>query len=214
MRYLFSIALLWPAFAMAETLVRHCDTPSADGSVCSRPSIWVRSASAINVQVNRVGAPYVRLSDVEPTERIAVCVDDPAVGIGTSTPCSMRVAGRNDLWELKAALYPAEQGPGAIDLVWPPVTTDDQGRPLTDITYRLWGGLQGKESLLASNVTVTSYRFTGAAYAVPYCFRVRAVYQGAESDDSPHACLTLTASNVKPAAPVQLELKSTATVAP
>jgi hypothetical protein len=204
------LALASPVFA--ETLVRHCDTPTA--TTCAVTPIWVRSESAINVQVNRIGAPYVRLSDVEPTERIAVCVDDPAVTVGSSRPCSTKVAGRNDLWQLKAALYPAEQGPGAIDLVWPPVTTDDKGQPLTDISYRLWGGLQGKESLLASNVAVTTYRFTGAAYGVPYCFRVRAVYQGAESDDSPHACLTLTASNVKPAAPVQLELKSTATVVP
>lgn len=213
MRHLLALVLLWPTFAMAETLVRHCDTPATD-STCSRPSIWVHPESAINVQVNRVGAPFVRLSDVAPTERVAVCANDPRVVAGSSTICSTRVAGRNDLWELKAALYPAEQGPGAIDLVWPAVTTDDKGAALTDITYRLYGGLQGQETLRSSGLTTTTTRYTGAAYGVPYCFWVRAVYQGSESDDSPHACLTLTQSTVKPSAPVSLELKSTSTLTP
>jgi hypothetical protein len=204
------LALASPVFA--ETLVRHCDTPAA--TTCAVTPIWVRSESAINVQVNRIGAPYVRLSDVEPTERIAVCVDDPAVTVGSSRPCSTKVAGRNDLWQLKAALYPAQEGPGVIDLVWPPVTTDDKGEPLGDITYRLYGGLQGQETLRASNLLQTSTQFTGAAYAVPYCFWVRAVYQGSESDDSPHACITLTQSKVKPSAPVSIELKSTSTLTP
>jgi hypothetical protein len=124
---LWALLILCPAIAGAEVLVRHCDTPTA--TACAVAPIWVRPVSAINVQVNRSGAPYVRLSDVLPTERVAACYDDPAVAVGSSKNCGARVPGRNDLWELKSVLYPPAQVVGQITVVWDAVTEDSDGKP-------------------------------------------------------------------------------------
>jgi hypothetical protein len=126
MSILLAILVICPAMASAEVLVRHCDAPTA--TACATTSIWVRPASAINVQVNRSGAPFVKLSDVLPTERVASCYHDSAVAVGSSTKCNTRVPGRNDLWEMKSVLYPPAQVVGQITVVWDAVTEDSDGQ--------------------------------------------------------------------------------------
>lgn len=201
MRHLLALILLLPLAAHAEILVRHCQTPGT----CT----WVRPADATQVQVNRAGSPIVELATVLPTERIAACYDGAVVG---ATSCTTRVPGRNDLWQLKSELYPTDTG--EIRVTWPAVTTDDKGAPLTGITYSLYGGVEGQETLKESGLAVTTSLRTGAAYNVRYCYFVRAVWQGIESADSPRGCLTLPKDIRKPSSPVSIELKSTSTAQP
>lgn len=127
---LFALLLL-PAWSKADVLVRHCDTPTA--TACATSPIWVKPASAINVQVQRTGAPFVALSTVQPTERIAACYD-PAVLPGSSTTCAVKVPNRSDLWELKSVLYPPVETTGQITLTWDAVTTDSSGAPFDGTT--------------------------------------------------------------------------------
>ena len=117
--------------AHADILVRHCDTPTAMG--CAVASIWVKPSSALNVQVNRVGAPFVKLTDVQPSERIAACYNDPAIAAGSSAKCSVPVPGRTDQWELKSTLYPPDQVVGQITLQWEPSSADTNGQPFADV---------------------------------------------------------------------------------
>src|SRR6185295_467285 len=149
--------------ARADVLVRHCDTPTA--TACAVTPIWVAPASAINVQVNRTGAPFAKLTDVQPTERIATCYDDQLVTIGSSKSCSTRVPGRNDLWQLKSVLYPSA-APGTLKLTVATAQPKwDSGAPLasnqlTDLTVRLYGAEQGQaKALLASAQYAPSVNF-------------------------------------------------------
>lgn len=123
--YVF-LAFLFSAAVHADVLVRHCDTSTA--TACATTPIWVKPASAINVQVNRTGSPFVKLSDVQPTERIAACYD-PAIQPGSSATCAVKVPNRTDLWELKSVLYPPIEATGQITLTWDAVTTDSTGAP-------------------------------------------------------------------------------------
>ena len=135
-RLLASLALAGLALACApaaaDVLVRHCDTPATTG--CSVASIWVKPASAINVQVNRAGSPFVRLADVQPSERIAACYNDPAIAAGSSAKCAVSVPNRTDQWELKSVLFPTGQVLGQITLTWDAVTLDTEGQPFTGTT--------------------------------------------------------------------------------
>jgi hypothetical protein len=189
MRLLIAIVLLLPTIASAEVLVRHCDTPTA--TACAVPSIWVRPASAINVQVQRTGAPFVRVADVLPNERIAVCVDDAAVAPGSSTTCSTRVPGRNDLWQLKSIVFADPVTTGQITLLWNVVTTDEHGEPFADIAGYVvnrqpdWCSETSADPRCGTAiwttedvVNVTSKVFTGLAGR--WCFTVQAYTSGRE----------------------------------
>lgn len=147
------LVLMFPSIASADILVRHCDTPTA--TACAVTSIWVKPESAINVQVQRTGAPFVKLSEVQSTERIATCYD-PAVTAGSSKTCSVKVPGRSDLWQLKSVLYPAV-APGTLTLIVTAAQPKwDSGAPLAsnqlvDLTVRLYGAEQGQgKAMLAS----------------------------------------------------------------
>jgi hypothetical protein len=152
MHRLLAIALLLPALASAEVLVRNCPTPTTCG--------WVRPANAVTVQVRREGIPLVPLAGVQPNEYIAACYDDPAVAIGSNTPCKTVVPGRSDLWQLKSVLYPATppppppQGTGSIQ-----ISVDagnpkwDSGEPipsnlLPDLYVRIYGAPEGQAKTL------------------------------------------------------------------
>lgn len=140
--------------AVGEVLVRNCETPSATD--CTRAT-WVPTAQASIVQVQRGGgAPWVSLSSVAPSERVAACYDDPGVQPGSTTVCAARVPGRSDLWQLKSVLYPAAPPPAtksiglAIDASSPHW---DSGAPLpanllTDLTVRLYGAPEGQAATL------------------------------------------------------------------
>lgn len=153
MKYLLTLIFLFPLPAFADALVRHCDTPTT--TACATTPIWVKPASAINVQVLRTGVPFVKLSDVQPTERIAACYD-PAIQPGSSATCAVKVPGRTDLWELRSTLYPSV-APGTLTLVVAAAQPKwDTGAPLSsgqlvDLTVRLYGAEQGQgKALLAS----------------------------------------------------------------
>jgi hypothetical protein len=175
MKRILMIAVLFPAVCSAEILVRHCDTPTA--TACAVAPIWVQPPSAINVQVNRVGAPFVKLSEVQPTERVAACYDDPAVTAGSTRACSTRVPGRNDLWQLKSVLFPSV-APGALTLTVATAQPKwDTGAPLsssqlTDLTVRLYGAEQGQGKVpLASAQFATSVAFRRESTSVAiHCF--------------------------------------------
>lgn len=126
------LVLLAPTLASADILVRHCDTPTALG--CAVAPIWVKPASAINVQVARTGAPFVKLGDIQPSERIATCYNDPAIQPGSSAKCTTTVPNRSDLWELKSTIYPPDQPLGQITLTWDAVTVDSKGEPFDGTT--------------------------------------------------------------------------------
>lgn len=127
MKFVILLLALLPALAGAETLVRHCQEASATG--CAR-AVYVRPAGASIVVVLRgATSPWVPLSQVQPTERISVCVDDPSVEVGQPGPCTTRIPGRTDNWQVKSVVYPTSvpSGEGAITLTWSAVTTDLDG---------------------------------------------------------------------------------------
>lgn len=125
---LFWLLLLLPVAASADVLVRNCDTPTAMG--CAVAPIWVQPPKAINVQVQRSGAaPFVKLADIQPSERIATCYNDPAIQPGSSAKCTTTVPNRTDLWELKSTLYPPDQVLGQITVTWDAVTASSDGEP-------------------------------------------------------------------------------------
>jgi hypothetical protein len=134
-KHLRIVATLALAFAClpagAETLVQQCDQLSATD--CAR-AVWVRPPAAITVRVLRgATSPWVQLSDVLPTERIYVCVDDPSVAVGATANCATLVPGRTDRWQLKSLVYPAipasPAGTKPIVVQWEPVTTYSDGTP-------------------------------------------------------------------------------------
>lgn len=127
MRMMIALLLLLPSIASADVLVRNCDMPTLMG--CSVAPIWVAPSKAINVQVNRSGVPFVKLSDIQPSERIATCYNDPAVQEGSAAKCSKTVPDRSDLWELKSTLYPPDQVLGQITVRWDAVKVDSSGAP-------------------------------------------------------------------------------------
>lgn len=173
---LLTLAVL-PALAQADVLVRHCETPAASG--CTLTPIWVLPANATNVQVNRAGAPFVKLSDVQPSERIAACYDDPGMQPGSTTVCAARVPGRTDLWQLKSVLYPAAPPPPkslqlTIDASSPKW---DSGAPLAsnqlaDLSVRLYGAPAGQLKTLLDSMpwsALLTFRRISAA-AERWCF--------------------------------------------
>jgi hypothetical protein len=128
MRRLLALLFLLPAISEAETLVRHCVEASATG--CAR-AVYVRPADASIVVVLRgTTSPWVPLSQVQPTERISVCVDDSSFTAGQPGPCTTRIPGRTDNWQLKSIVYPViapPAGDGHITVVWQAVSTDLAG---------------------------------------------------------------------------------------
>lgn len=143
-KLLLSTLMLGTTAAHAETLVRHCPTvPTGD---CANP-VYVRPADARTVRVLRASeAPWVALSSVLDTERISVCVDDVTLVPGGPGPCTTRVPGRTDNWQVKGAVYaappPSSSVPGVpltltaaggVTLRWGPPTTNEDGSPLTNL---------------------------------------------------------------------------------
>lgn len=125
MRWLLLLALAVAGPAEAETLVHQCDQLS--GMNCTR-AVWVRPAAAITVHVLRgATSPWVKLTDVLPTERIYVCVDDPALSVGSTGKCATLVPGRTDRWQVKSLVYPIATKP--IVVQWDPVATYTDGTP-------------------------------------------------------------------------------------
>jgi hypothetical protein len=169
---LVALVLVCPR-AMAEVLVRSCDTA---GAGCAKAA-WVLPVNAKAVQVNRTGAPFVALADVLPTERLAACYDDPGVTAGSSTVCASRVPGRADLWQLKSVLFPSVS-PKTLQLtVDASVPRWDSGAPvpsnlLTDLTVRLYGGPLGQLKTLLDSVRWVekpAFRREGTT-TLPWCF--------------------------------------------
>jgi hypothetical protein len=137
--------------SLADVLVRSCDVA---GPSCAKWA-WVLPANAKAVQVNRAATPFVTLADVQPTERVASCYEDPGVTAGSTTVCAARVPGRTDLWQLKSVLYPvAAPAPTGLQLVvdaanprWEGVRSG--GRPvfaeeLPNLGVRLYGAPEGQ----------------------------------------------------------------------
>ena len=85
-----------------------------------------------------------------------------------------------------------------------PPTTDSLGNPLppgTVLTYNVYQGLKGAETLVQSNLGVTSIVITsgtGIALGATVCFQVTAVDSGGESARSPEACKTFPAPSAAP----------------
>jgi len=172
------LAIFLPLLARAEILVRHCDTPTA--AACATTPTWVSPANAVNVQVNRTGAPFVALVTVLPTERIAACYDDPAVVAGSSTTCTKRVPNRNDLWQLKSVLYPVSvpttTGSLQISVDASGPKWDSQAAISTDLLpdlyVRLYGAAQGQAKTLidaAAWAPSLKFRRESASTAV-FCY--------------------------------------------
>lgn len=92
-------------------------------------------ANADIVRVNRTGgAAWVPVAEVQPTERILVCVDGPVtVGSTSSTACTTRVPGRTDNWQLKSLAIPEPLATGSVTFEWNPVTTFDNGAPIANL---------------------------------------------------------------------------------
>lgn len=179
-------ALLWlmfltPALASADVLIASCASPSATG--CSVARQWVLPANVTNVQVLRgTSTPYVPLSSVLPTERIAACYDDPGITAGSTAACAARVPGRSDLWQLKSVLYPTStppaSAPASITL------TVDASNPhwdsgaavatnlLTDLSVRLYGAQEGQTLVPIDAAPWTSMVAFKRQYAdgARYCF--------------------------------------------
>jgi hypothetical protein len=210
------------ARAEADILVRHCDTPTL--TACAVSPIWVAPPSAINVQVNRTGAPFVKLSDVQPSERIATCYNDPAIQAGSTAKCTKTVPNRTDQWELKSTLYPPAQLLGQITLTWDAVTVDTQQQPFSGTAGYLVSRQQdvcletsadprcGTMPWITEDVgNVTSKVFAGVAGR--WCFRVQGYIAGGQlgaisvpdADDCATAAqiqrLPGPANNVKATAP-------------
>jgi hypothetical protein len=122
--------------AHSQTLVRHCEQVS--GASCNR-AVWVQPVNASAVAVLRgTTSPWVPLADVLPTERIMVCVDDPAIVIGQPGNCATRIPGRSDNWQLKSLVYPSAPTGGPITLTWEAPTVGTDGQPFTGIAgYRV-----------------------------------------------------------------------------
>jgi hypothetical protein len=168
----FVLAFLVCAQVRADVLVRNCATATASCPVAS----WVKPSDATNVQVKRDGAPFVPLAEVQGSERIAACYDDPGVVAGSSTTCAARVPGRSDLWQLKSILYPPVGGSlqltvDATNPRW------DSGAPLasnqlSDLKVRLYGAEQGQPKLLLDSVPwAESLKFRReSGSAVVFCF--------------------------------------------
>lgn len=151
---LVALAFVCPR-AMADVLVRSCD---AAGATCVKAT-WVLPANAKAVQVYRTGAPFALIADIQPSERIAACYDDPGVTAGSSTVCASRVPGRSDLWQLKSVLYPI--APASTKSIGLAVDASnphwDSGEPLpsnllTDLTVRLYGAPEGQPFTLLESV--------------------------------------------------------------
>jgi hypothetical protein len=151
-----ALALLASADGNAGILVASCSTPAALG--CPTGRSWVEPAAAVNVQVSRgTTAPFVALSSVLPTERIAACYDDPALVTGSTGNCTTRVPGRQDLWQLKSVLYPAVPPPSSAGTLTLTVDsanpTWDSAAPLgsnllSDLYVRLYGAPEGEPLVL------------------------------------------------------------------
>lgn len=178
MKFLLLLAMLVaPTLASADVLIRNCDTPTAAG--CAVAPIWVKPASAVNVQVQRAGAPFVALADVLPTERIAACYDI-AITAGSAAKCAVNVPGRTDLWELKSVLYPAPAPAVAGSLL----LLVDASNPrwdsqaalatnlLADLYVRIYGGEQGKaKTLLDAAPWASSLKFRRESTSTAlFCF--------------------------------------------
>lgn len=131
-RLLFALLFVLPAISGAETLVRHCVEPSATG--CAR-AVYVRPADASIVSALRGSySAWMPLSQVQPTERISVCVDDPSFTAGQPGPCLTRIPGRTDNWQVKSIVYPVSpptSADGHITVVWDAVITDSAGAAYT-----------------------------------------------------------------------------------
>lgn len=122
MRYLILAILLAAPAAHAETLV------------LTQLKGYQRPAQADIVKVLRTPASvWAPLAEVLPTERIQVCMDDPAVLVGSTTSCSTRIPGRTDNWQLKSlAIQPQF---GSVTFAWEPVTVNMDGSPVTLAGY-------------------------------------------------------------------------------
>jgi hypothetical protein len=169
----FVLAFLLAPQVRADALVRTCTTVSAGG--CTAPITWELPVNAVNVQVQRTGAPFVKLSEVQPTERIAACYDT-TLAPGSGAKCTVNVPSRGDLWQLKSVLYP--QVTGSIELRidasaprWDsqaPVSTN----MLTDLSVLLYGAEQGQpKTLLDSAPWANLVRFKReSGSASVFCF--------------------------------------------
>lgn len=161
------------AFA-ADVLIRSCDAPTATG--CVTASAWVRPSNAVNIQVMRDGAPFVRVSDVLPTERIAACYD-PLMAEGSTAKCTVNVPNRSDLWQLKSAVFVVASG-GSLQLTvdaanprWDSQAPIDANL-LPDLYVRLYGAEQGQPKVLldaAPWATSLKFRRESGSAAV-FCF--------------------------------------------
>lgn len=91
-------------------------------------------ADADVVKVLRTGGSvWTPLAEVLPTERIQVCVDDPAVAIGSTTVCATRIPGRTDNWQLRSLAIPPPPAAGTVTFAWDAVTQFDDGKPIVGL---------------------------------------------------------------------------------
>jgi len=90
---------------------------------------------------------------------------------------------------------------GDASLMWDPVTTMDDGKPITGpVTYNIY--LDGAQ--INSNIKLLNF-FVGGYFSDTGCFTVRAVINGVESADSPKLCKPAPRpTSTKPAAPKNL----------
>jgi hypothetical protein len=131
-------ALFLAHTATAQTLVRHCEQVS--GTSCNR-AVWVQPQNASVVVVLRgTTSPWVPLAEVLSTERITVCIDDPAIVAGQPGTCATRIPGRTDNWQLKSIVYPttAPSTDGTITVTWDMPTVGTDGQPFSGVAgYRV-----------------------------------------------------------------------------
>jgi hypothetical protein len=183
------------------------------------PNGWTTPDQATSVRVLRgTQTSFVAVTDVLPTERITAC--DVAIVAGN---CPGSAPNRNDDWWTFSDVFP---GPvpvpvpapelETVEISWPAVTQDVNGAAITGVSYQLYFGPQGQETLAQPNL-ITNKTTALAQFGLPYCGWVLAVFQGVASDESPRGCITLTKetpTTPKPKAPESLELKSTTTRLP
>lgn len=176
------LALLSPG-VYAETLVVHCNQVSGTNCV-SGMAIWARPADAKVVRVLRgTTAPFVGIETVLPTERIYVCVDDPAIVAGTAGECSKLVPDRTDRWQLKSLVYPQPSAPtasGTARISWTVPTTCVDGTPISNCPITGYD-VEQSTSPVDSFVSITTRSPEQTSYDVvnlspgTYYFRIRAL---------------------------------------
>lgn len=106
------------------------------------------NATQDNLRVLRNNvSTWVPYAETLPTERLQVCVDDPAITIGSTKTCATRIPGRTDNWQLKTLAFPNSP---SVTFTWGAVTQNTDGSPVVLAGYTVTTRHQGCDTALGN----------------------------------------------------------------